>query len=64
MNLLERARNLSNSVPNNETVDMMLSITAETYGVINTTIYPLLPNDVPVILDIMNTVLGYVYITM
>ena len=48
-------------VPNNSTIDMLLNITSETNSVINTTT-PLQPIDIPTVLDILQTVLKYVYV--
>ena len=41
-------------------VEILLNITADTRDVINTTI-PILPNDIPIILDILKEVLEYEY---
>ena len=46
---------------NNSTITMLLNITSETDSVTNTRT-PLEPNDIPIILDILETVLKYVYI--
>ena len=40
-------------------VEILLNITADTHDIINTTI-PILPNDIPIILDILKAVLKYV----
>ena len=46
---------------NTSTINMLLNITSETDSVTNTST-PLEPNDIPIILDILQTVLKYVYI--
>ena len=51
---------LQNGV-NISTINMLLNITSETDSVTNTST-PLEPNDIPIILDILQTVLKYVYI--
>ena len=71
MRLQRQARNLSNTVQNNsntttgrnmadDPVEMLLNITADTRDVMNTTT-PILPNDIPIILDILKEVLKYEY---
>ena len=70
--LRRQARHLSNCVQSNSDtrtvmcrmtnpgpVETLLSITADTHDIINTTV-PILPNDIPVILDILRAVLEYV----
>ena len=66
--LQRQARDLSDCVQSNsatrtamcrDPVETLLSITADTHDIINTTI-PILPNDIPVILDILRGVLKYV----
>ena len=70
LRLRRQARNLANTVQNNsdtmarrnmadDPVEILLNITADTHDVINTTI-PILPNDIPIILDILKEVLEYV----
>ena len=70
LRLRRQARNLANTVQNNsntttrrnmadDPAEMLLNITADTRDVINTTI-PILPNDIPIILDILKEVLEYV----
>ena len=70
LRLQRQARRLSESVQNDsdtrtarmtDPVEMLLSITADTHDIINTTA-PILPNDIPVILDILREVLEYVYV--
>ena len=65
VNIRQRAQNLLCDVvqngSNNSTIDMLLSITSETNSVINTTT-PLQPIDIPTVLDILRTVLKYVYV--
>ena len=65
VNLKRRIENLSNTTVQNgvniSTINMLLNITSETDSVTNTST-PLEPNDIPIILDILQTVLKYVYI--
>ena len=69
VNIRERAQDLTMACDdeqndsNNSTIDMLLSITSETNSVINTTT-PLQPIDIPIVLDILRTVLmiRYVYV--
>ena len=63
--LQQRTQNLLDTTVqndvNNSTINMLLNITSETDSVTNTST-PLEPNDIPIILDIIQTVLKYVYI--
>lgn len=71
--LQAQARNLSNSSQQNgqksmamkndtvENLEMLLSITADTNNVINST-YPILPSDICSVVNILRNVLKYVYL--
>ena len=64
VNLCQQAQDLLVTVQNgsnDSTIDMLLSITSETNSVIDTTT-PLLPNDICIVLDILQTALKYVAI--
>ena len=64
-NLRQRIQNLSDTTVqngvNNSTINMLLNITSETDSVTNTST-PLEPYDILITLDILQTVLKYVYI--
>ena len=63
--LRRRTRNLLDTTMqngvNNSTINMLLNITSETDSVTNTRT-PLEPSDIPIILDILQDVIEYVYI--
>ena len=63
--LRQRTRNLLDTTVqngvNNSTINMLLNITSETDSVTDIST-PLEPNDIPIILDILQTVLKYVCI--